>query len=139
MEKEISFKVLLEKLDKGEFNCSRSSMAQAGWYDWFCNDNELFDRLYKLVDTLRKVATSPKIDTTKTYVFFKNNCPITGPLYDSFSICNLKDGEVLLWLGKLNRGCYGENFSGWELRDYTSEKCVLIRGLKEIKKHLGIK
>jgi len=46
------------------------------------------------------------------YVFFKNNCPMSGPLYDSFSICDCKSGDVLYWVtGKSGHSGQAEIFS----------------------------
>ena len=38
------------------------------------------------------------VDQEKTYVFFKNDCPMVGPLYDAFSICDIESGNVLYWV-----------------------------------------
>ena len=47
----------------------------------------------------KKIVNSPKFDNQKVYVFFKNNCPVAYPLYDSMSICEIEDGKVLYWIG----------------------------------------
>lgn len=65
------------------------------WYDWFCNDKALPAKTVKLVNKLKRVVKSEKIDIDNNYVFFKNNCPCEGTLYDDFRICDLKTGEVI--------------------------------------------
>ena len=46
------------------------------------------------------------------HVWFKNNCPMNGPLYDSFSICDRKSGDVLYWAtGKCGHSGQAEIFS----------------------------
>ena len=65
---------------------------EAGWYDWFCKDTSLASRLARLAPKVKQIAKSPKIDPTKTYVWFKNNCPMVGGLYDDFRIANLATG-----------------------------------------------
>ena len=70
----------------------------SGFYDWFCKDSSLEAKSKALMNKVIKLIESGKvnINTAETYVFFKNNCPFDGPLYDSFSICT-KDGLVILW------------------------------------------
>jgi hypothetical protein len=69
----------------------------SGFYDWFCKDSSLEAKSKTLMNKVIKLIESGKvnINAAEAYVFFKNNCPMSGPLYDSFSICN-KDG-VILW------------------------------------------
>ncbi len=64
-------------------------MCNAGWYDWFCNDEALLGRLKKIVPKVRKIAKSQKIDQDMMCVWFKNNCPAHGNLYDDFRISYL--------------------------------------------------
>lgn len=73
------------------------------FYDWFCRDESLPGRakalqnkVVKMVNYFRKKGTP--IDCSRVYVFFKNNCPGAGPLYDSFSICDRESGDVLYWV-----------------------------------------
>ena len=64
------------------------------FYDWFCKDSSLERKANALFPKVKKfIAANPDIDILSTYVFFKNNCPMNGPLYDDFRICNA--GEVL--------------------------------------------
>jgi hypothetical protein len=69
-----------------------------GFYDWFCRDSSLEAKGKSLMNKVIKLVESGKvnINSAESYVFFKNNCPLRGPLYDSFAICN-KDGDVILW------------------------------------------
>jgi hypothetical protein len=64
------------------------------FYDWFCRESSLERKANKLFPQVKKfIAANPDIDILSTYVFFKNNCPMRGPLYDDFRICN--ENEVL--------------------------------------------
>ena len=64
------------------------------FYDWFCKDASLERKANALFPKVKKfIAANPEIDILSTYVFFKNNCPGNGPLYDDFRICN--ENEVL--------------------------------------------
>ena len=68
------------------------------FYDWFCEDSELEDRAYRLICETNKFVGKFGVDTDTHYVFFKNNCPMSGPLYDSFSICEVESGDVVYWV-----------------------------------------
>lgn len=75
-----------------------SECVDAGWFDWFCNDRSLPRKTYSLGKKVLQIMESPMIDIDKTRVFFKNNCPLSGRKYDSFSICDMKDGSVKYWV-----------------------------------------
>ena len=78
-----------------EFLRADETRQNKAWYDWFCRDTSLPAKTKKLVRYLRQIALSNKFDATKTYTFFKNNCPCDGRLYDDFRICDIKTGDVL--------------------------------------------
>lgn len=66
------------------------------FYDWFCNDASLLNRSKSLFGKLKKIIPLlQNIDIDKNYSFFKNNCPVSGPLYDDFRICDIESGNVI--------------------------------------------
>lgn len=87
------------------------------FYDWFCSDASLERRAKSLQNQVIKLVSKFRdkgnaIDCSKVYVFFKNNCPMGGPLYDSFSICDRESGDVLFWVtGKSGHSGQAEIFS----------------------------
>lgn len=67
-----------------------------GFYDWFCKDSSLKIRGERLMPKVIKfLKTQPDLDPEKHYVFFKNNCPMLGPTYDDFRICDLSSSDVV--------------------------------------------
>jgi len=80
---------------EGRFeSADRKTQIEAGWYDWFCKDTSLKGKTYKLGGVVKQIKDGGKVDLDKTYVFFKNNCPLNGPLYDDFRICDIDNGNV---------------------------------------------
>jgi hypothetical protein len=65
------------------------------FYDWFCKDEALKGKAEKLMPKVIKFAKKMNIDLDKHYVFFKNNCPMSGSLYDDFRICDIQTSEVV--------------------------------------------
>ena len=65
------------------------------WYDWFCKNSSLERKGKELLKKLKMIAPSKKFDNDKYYIFFKNNCPLYGNLYDDFRICDKETHEVL--------------------------------------------
>lgn len=81
---------------RGDFDLNdRKTQIEAGWYDWFCRDTSLAAKTQNLGRKVLQLMKSTKIDIEKNYVFFKNNCPMRGSLYDDFRICDIETGDVI--------------------------------------------
>ena len=116
-------------------------MMDAGWYDYFCRIDSLKSRFDKLAPKVVEIAKSPMVDIENTYVFFKNNCPAVGPLYDSFSICDIDTNKVLFWVGYVKKGCYGDTRCGWDVdADINGEWQSVLEYAKwtDVKKYFRI-
>lgn len=66
---------------------------EAGWYDWFCKDSSLRNKTLRVGRILCDIDPA-KVNYRTMYVWFKNNCPLNGPLYDDFRFADLETGEV---------------------------------------------
>ena len=71
------------------------TQIEAGWYDWFCKDKSLVNKTRKIGKIIRKLKPGGKINLEKWYVWFKNNSPLNGPLYDDFRFAKLNGGQVM--------------------------------------------
>ena len=135
---EMNIKTFVERFNNGDFDSPRRSVqCEAGWYDWFCRDNALANKTYKLGRKVAAIADSKLFDKTKCYVFFKNNCPMVGKLYDSFSICDLETGDVLFCLQNLEKGSHGCDKAHWEVynADVSFETPVVYGTWNDVKKY----
>lgn len=88
----------------GMFNsCDRTTQVKAGWYDWFCDHSQLGAKTQKMGRIIAKIGNDGKVNLDKQYVFFKNSCPMVGPLYDSFKICDGESANVVYCIDNRNR------------------------------------
>ena len=80
----------LNAFESGQIMDSNGTVGNCfNFYDWFCKDSSLERKAHALFPRVKRfLKEHPEIDTQSTYVFFKNNCPVNGPLYDDFRICN---------------------------------------------------
>ena len=99
MAKNISLETWLVRFKRGDYNKPDvKTQIEAGWYDWFCRDSSLRNKtklLGKKVVTIAKTRKLRKMGLSSVYVFFKNNCPMVGGLYDDFRICSKRTGNVI--------------------------------------------
>lgn len=66
----------------------------SGWFDWFCKDSTLVNKTKKIGNIIKQIKSGGKVNLQYWYVWFKNNCPLNGPLYDDFRFASLETGDV---------------------------------------------
>ena len=89
MDKQIKLSEWIQRFKSGEFDKPDSTtQIKAGWFDWFCRDSSLVNKTIKMGNIIKQFKAGGKVDLEISYVWFKNNCPLNGPLYDDFRIAD---------------------------------------------------
>lgn len=80
----------------GEFDAADlDTQIDAGWYDWFCKNTSLKNKTKKMGNIVKCIKDGGRINLDTSYVWFKNNCPCVGRLYDDFRFADIETGNVL--------------------------------------------
>ncbi len=98
MYKRESISETIKAYRNGEYDKDRTgsdTKVKDLWCDWFCKGSSFVNKGRSLLQKLSQIADSQKIDTDKTYVWFKNHCPCNGSLYDSMSISDIETQNVI--------------------------------------------
>jgi hypothetical protein len=96
MEKEMNVKTWIERFNNGDFESKDyATQCEAGWYDWFCKDTSLAGKTKRMGNIVKQFKHGGKINLETMYVWFKNNCPLNGPLYDDFRFADIETGDTL--------------------------------------------
>jgi hypothetical protein len=94
--REVSVREWIGNFVTGKYDATDvHTQCDAGWYDWFCKDTSLPGKTRKLGHKVLRVARSKKINPDTMYVWFKNNCPCVGKLYDDFRFADMETGDVI--------------------------------------------
>jgi hypothetical protein len=96
MDKQIKLSEWIQRFNTGEFDKPDSkAQIEAGWFDWFCRDTSLANKTKKMGNIIKQIKIGGKVDLETSYVWFKNNCPLNGPLYDDFRIADIENNNNL--------------------------------------------
>jgi len=97
MDKEIKLSEWIRRFKSGEFEKpDTTTQINAGWFDWFCRDTSLANKTKKMGNIIKQIKAGGKVDLDTSYVWFKNNCPLSGPLYDDFRIADIETNNNLI-------------------------------------------
>ena len=109
-------------------NGSRDNYS--GFYDWFCSDKSLRAKADSFVSKILFLTKEGIINQDTCYVWFKNNCPCDGSLYDDMRISTLnnpseylggfcprtghkRENKCSIWYFKGNRDLVNHEFLNW--------------------------
>jgi hypothetical protein len=107
-----------------------------GFFDWFCRDKSLKNKMLALKGKVAFLVKSGVINGDENYVIFKNNCPMEGELYDDLRVIDIETDEMVCGLapklGYNNREMKGK-CEFWTFDDEGSVVETLYDNYKEFK------
>jgi hypothetical protein len=126
----------INRFNSGEFDSSNVKVqCTAGWYDWFCRDSSLATKTRILGKKAKQLAESTKIDMDTMYVWFKNNCPMRGGLYDDLRIADLETGDVIYTI--IPRCAHSGKAEVWG-RENNFKNPLVAGSWKDVKSFFGV-
>ena len=92
----------------------------SNFYDWFCKDSSLEGKAKTLLKKVEFLVNQGLINPDKTEVWFKNNCPIDGSLYDDIRFNDI-DGNYLGGICPRSGHKVKEKCSIWFVNPYSNK------------------
>ena len=133
---EISIRQWIENYNSGKYDSQDVKVqCEAGWYDWFCRDKSLCGKTKRLAPKVKQLAKSSKVDVDNWYVWFKNNCPVFGSLYDDIRFADIKTGDVIYTIAFVKK--YGQTVELWG-KENDFKHPLVIGDWEDIKEYFGI-
>jgi len=121
MKDRIALSQWIENFLNGQYDAADvKTQILAGWYDWFCKDSSLVNKTKKMGNIIKQVKDGGKVNLKDWYVWFKNNCPLNGPLYDDFRFARLDTGDVQLTI-QIDCCWNNHRFSVWGRKSEDAE------------------
>ena len=133
---EISIRQWIENYNSGKYDSQDVKVqCEAGWYDWFCKNESLCGKTKRLAPKVKQLAKSSKVDVDNWYVWFKNNCPVYGSLYDDVRFADIKTGNVIYTIAFVKK--YGQTAELWG-KENDFKHPLVIGDWEDIKEYFGI-
>ena len=133
---EISIRQWIENYNSGKYDSQDVKVqCEAGWYDWFCKNESLCGKTKRFAPKVKQLAKSSKVDVDNWYVWFKNNCPVYGSLYDDVRFADIKTGNVIYTIAFVKN--YGQTAELWG-KENDFKHPLVIGDWEDIKEYFGI-
>ena len=84
---------------------------------------------------VKQLAKSSKVDVDNWYVWFKNNCPVFGSLYDDIHFTDIKTGDAIYTIAFVKKD--GQTVELWG-KENNFKHPFVIGDWKDIKEYFGI-
>ena len=136
-DKRIPLKTWIHNFNEGVYEDGKvEKQIEAGWYDWFCKDSSLLNKTRIIGGLIIRHLKHGKINLDESYVWFKNNCPMSGPLYDDFRIANISDGATQL-IVQIDSPWENERYAVYSVDDFFDKPVLLTNSSRELVKWLN--
>ncbi len=134
---QITLREWIKRFNNNEFeSLDVKVQIEAGWYDWFCRDTNLKNKTKKMGNIIKQIKDGGKVDLNNMFVRFKNNCPMSSPLYDDFRIANISDGATQL-IVQLDSPWEDERYAVYSVDDFFDKPVLLTNSSRELVKWLN--